>query len=63
MCVPVPPMPPEVSNGNPAVPVCHMAQELYAMVELCVLTLQCDGPEAVGEFQDCHCSLQTTHTV
>ena len=35
--VPVPPMPPEVPTRNPVVPVCHMAQELYVMVELCVL--------------------------
>ena len=37
VCVPLPPMPPEVPNGNPAVPVCHMAQEQFVMVEFCVL--------------------------
>ena len=26
----------------------------------CVFYSSCDGPETVGEFQDCHCSLQTT---
>ena len=35
--VPVPPMPPGVPTRNLVMPVCHMAQELYAMVELCVL--------------------------
>ena len=35
--VPVPPMPPEVPTRNQVVPVCHMAQELYVMVDLCVL--------------------------
>ena len=36
MSVPVPPMPPEVPTRNPVMPVCHMEQELYVMVDLCV---------------------------
>ena len=35
--VPVPPMPPGIPTRNPVVPVCHMTQELYIMVDLCVL--------------------------
>ena len=33
----VPPMPPGVPTRNPGVPVCHMAQELYVMLDLYVL--------------------------
>ena len=44
-------------QGNLAVPVCHMAQELCVMSRIVCFYSSCDGPEAVGEFKDCHCSL------
>ena len=64
VCVPVPPMPPEVPTWNPAVPVCHMAQELYVMVELCVLLFMW-WPRGCGwisrlslQSTECPCSLR-----